>query len=170
MLQRQQYFTPFGMLPGITVPAGDYRYWQHSLMFGTPQMRLLSANMIVTSGGFLTGRSTDYVMNLNWRPSGWFGFYLNYLLSDIKLPQGDFVVRVPQMVTNFSITPDLSWNVVVQHDNVSNAFALHTRMRYMLTAGSDLFFVLDKGADTSDGHFNWVTTDMVAKLAWTIRF
>ncbi|MGQ0594235.1 MAG: DUF5916 domain-containing protein [Gammaproteobacteria bacterium] len=170
ILTQEQFFEPFDLLPGITVAPGKYTYWRYRIGVDTAETRALSASFGVTPGTYLNGTRTDFAAELTWRPIDWFSLRGTYAQNAIDLPQGDFTVHLAQLNLNFAVTPNLLWNLVGQWDNVSNEFGFNSRVRWTITPGSDVFLVFNQGADTSDGNFRLLISDLSAKVAWTFRF
>ena len=72
----------------------------------------------------------------------------------IRLREGDFNVRIVSAKLNLSFTPDLSWNTIVQYDNVSSEVGLNSRIRWTYRPGSDLFLVANQGWNFDRGGSN----------------
>lgn len=170
ILTQEQFFEPFNLLPGITIPPGKYTYWRYLIGVDTAATRVLSASFYVTPGTYLHGTRTDFTAKLTWRPVDWFSLRGTYEQNAIHVPQGAFTVHLSQVNLNFAFTPNLLWNLVTQHDNVSNDLGFNSRLRWTVTPGSDVFLVFNQGADTSRGNFRFLKSDLSAKIAWTFRF
>ena len=88
----------------------------------------------------------------------------------MRLREGTFIVRLASATLKLAFTPDLSWNSVVQYDNLSRQVGLNSRLRYTYRPGSDLYVVVNQGWDDDERHFQRLTTAITMKMGATLRF
>jgi hypothetical protein len=84
---------------------------------------------------------------------------------DLDLPQGDFLVRVTALRLDYTPSVRLAFNLLLQHDNVTDILGVNARVRWTLGLGRDLYFVLNRAIDTSTG-FSDDGFEATIKLAW----
>ena len=90
---------------------------------------------------------------------------------DVRLKEGDFVVRLLRLRLDLAMNPDLSWFSMVQYDNVSNLLGLNTRIRWIIAPGNDLFLVFNqRWFDDEDGGFRSMGREAQFKVRYTYRF
>lgn len=166
---REQFFEPFDLVPGVVIPPGDYHYVQYHVLAETAKTRSVSGIVHVDTGEYLKGRRTNLETFLTWRPDPLFNLSGEYSQSKIAIPTGKFTVHIARLHLNFSFTRNLSWNLVQQYDNVSNAYGVNSRIRWAIQPGSDLFLVFNHNADTADA-WRATSSNLSAKIVWTIRF
>jgi hypothetical protein len=170
LVRREQYFEPFDIAPGVIIPPGEYTWLAYELFLGTAKTRAVAGSIDVECCAYLDrGHRMNMDARLAWRPNAWFNMVANYSQVRLALPDGRFTVHIGQLNFNMTFTRNLSWNLVGQYDNVSNEFGMNSRMRWAVQPGSDVFLVFNYNADTEHGwHYNG--SELIAKLAWTIRY
>jgi hypothetical protein len=121
-------------------------------------------------GDYYGGTRSDYRTEINWHPSRFFSIGGSYDLRELRLPEGDFDVRIVSAKMNVAITPDLVWNTIVQYDNISRQIGLNSRVRWTWRPGDDLFFVVNQGWDYDNGILRQPNTEITMKIAAAFRF
>jgi hypothetical protein len=79
-------------------------------------------------------------------------------------------VRIATARFELQLSPDISWNNLVQYDNGSDEINVQSRFRWTITPGSDLFLILNQGFIDEGNSFDAGRTEPLVKLAWTFRF
>ncbi len=120
-------------------------------------------------GTFFSGERLRVFPSLEWRPSHHLLLAVEYDHNEIWLAEGSFRTRIARARINVGFTPSLSWNTLVQYDNVDDAIAINTRVRWIIVPGRELSVVFNQDLDTQDGVRRGATEPLV-KLAWTFRF
>jgi hypothetical protein len=171
ILAREQSFAPFALVPQVVIPAGDYTRWQYHAQLITAQTRLLSGQLHVDWGGYVAeGTRTSIDVQVTWRPRPLLRLDVEYTQTRLRLPGQQFVVHIAQSTLTLAFTPNLTWNLTNQYDNVSAALGVNSRLRWTLTPGRDVFLIFNYGADTSAGRWRPLLAQASCKLAWTFRF
>jgi hypothetical protein len=161
---------PFDIWPGVTVPPGDYGYWQFKPSLRTSVARPVSAGFSLRHGDFYSGRQTAYRPSFDWRPSRYFSLGAAYELRQVRLREGDFDVHLASLRFNLALTPNLTWNTVVQYDNRSDEVGLNSRIRWTWRPGNDLFLVWNQGWRYDSARFVRLQSEVIAKVGVTFRF
>lgn len=164
--------TSFEISEGIDIPVGRYSFDQYCLDFGTGEHRALSAGAYYCGGDFYDGSISAPGIDLTWRPSSHFGMVVGYHVSDVQLPQGDFTTRLASLRADVVFTNILSWENLLQYDNVSHTMGLNSILRWIPQAGREAVLVINREfADyTHDRTFTSVTGDITFKFGYTFRF
>lgn len=160
----------FEIVPRVVLPPGNYSYSFFEGYIATSAARPLGAGFNLRLGDYYSGTSSDYRGELTWRPSRFFTATAAYELRNLRLAEGDFDLRIASAVIKVAFTPDLTWNTVVQYDNISKQVGLNSRIRWTWRPGDDLFFVVNQGWDYDNGRFRRPSSEIVLKVAATIRF
>lgn len=168
--EREQLFAPFEINPGVVIPPGDYGFSRFSANLSSATGRPVSVSSSFGFGEFYDGTALQYGAGIEWRVSRHLFLAGGWEMNEIELPAGSFTASVASTKLNIAFTPRLSWNTVAQYDNISDTFGINSRIRWIVRPGSDVFLVFNKGFNVEDGRFRSLTTDVVAKLVWTIRF
>jgi len=90
--------------------------------------------------------------------------------NDISLDQGEFETIVGSLGVRITPSTRLSWDSIIQYDNISDQLGVNSRVRYIVNPGSDLYLVVNQGFDVEDGNFQQFSSELVAKVGWTFRF
>lgn len=167
---RERLDAPFDIQPGISIPVADYTWGRIQASVGTARNRALSARLLVRDQGFFTGHRRDCRATVEWRASRFFYTSFSGQLQQVRLPQGNFDVRVgeAQAIVNFS--PDLQLNLLAQYDNLSDSVGVNFRVKWIVQPGNEIFFVVNQGYDTSFDSFRPTANQTSLKGAWTYRF
>jgi hypothetical protein len=168
--ERENLFENFEIQPGHVIEPGDYRFNRGFASISTTTARPLSAFASVDAGEFYNGSSEKYGGGLEWRASSHLYFSVQSELDDVSLPDGGFDVVLTSARVNVSFNANLSWNTLIQHDNVSDIVGVYSRIRWTVRPGSDVYLVFKHGFDTEDVRFSKTTNEVAAKLGWTFRF
>ncbi len=166
----ETYDTPFAIRPGIVIPVGLHEWNAFQAQVGTSTSRPADFYLRWRHGGFLTGHSDDYQVNLGYRPSNRLEFGFSGTLRDIRLPQGDFTVRIGEAKAVFTYNPDLQFSLFTQYDNISESLGVNFRAKWIVQPGNEVFFIVNQGYDTSFDNFRPTQNDTSMKAAWTFRF
>ena len=168
--QRDFVDEPFEILPGIVLPPHNYGYSLFQGYIKTSDARPVSAIFNLRLGDYYSGTRSGYRGEINWRPSRFFTAGLSSDLREIRLEEGDFDVRIITAHMNIAFTPDLTWNTLVQYDNVSRQVGVNSRVRWTWRPGNDLFLVLNQGWDYESGRLTKSNREITVKVAATLRF
>lgn len=168
--EREVLFEDFEISDGVTIPAGDYDWWNVGFDARTSDRRDISVGAEFEVGDFYNGESRELELDLEWRPNSRVNFGVGYELRDIALEQGAFDVHVGRLETIYNVSRDLSISSLVQYDSVSDDAALNARMRWIIEPGNELFVVLDQSWNVLGGEVDPRSTSATVKLGWTFRF
>ena len=160
----------FEIVPGVVLPPKNYSYGLFQGRITTSAARAVGASFRLRLGDYYSGTRSDYRGELNWRPSRYFTATTAYEVRQLRLAEGDFDVRIASAVIGVAFTPDLTWNTVVQYDNISKQVGINSRIRWTWRPGDDLYVVVNQGWDYDNGRFTQPSSDIVLKAAATFRF
>ncbi len=159
---------PFEIRPGNVIATGDYRWQRLGLEAATSIARPLSGGVELSLGEFYDGTRHDYEVYAEWRPSPALRVGGEVEWRDIRLPGGDFEVLLTYLSGAYSLSPDLTIDVIGQFDNVSDQLGVNARLRWTVEPGRDLFLVLNQGwSGDDDSRFDPARTAATVKLGWT---
>lgn len=168
--EREQLFSPFRISKGVTIPVGDYHHDRYHASLSTSIRRPVSLVAEFTSGEFYSGDRTDTRVGMEWRPNPNFLAGFDLFQNDVRLEEGKFTTKIGLARVNVTFNPKLSWNNVLQYDNVSNTVGINSRIKWTVDPGNDIYFVLNQGFDVDGSSYNSTTSELAAKVTWTLRF
>jgi hypothetical protein len=156
----------------VTIPAGNYTWNEGFVGMTLGGQRKLSGGMQIWSGEFYDGTHFQKTGNLTWRPNSHIAATLTASENAIKLPGGDFTVRLFGLNAQYVFSSTLSWSNLLQYDNVSENLGLNSRLHWIPRAGEQLFVVLNWGMvdDDNQNRFTSVMADLSVRFMYTFRF
>lgn len=166
----ETYDAAFPIRPGIVIPVGEHHWNAAQIQVGTSRSRPTDVFLRWRHGGFLTGDADDYQVTVGYRPTNRLQFNLNASLRDIRLPQGDFQVRLASARAVYTFSPDLQLSLLGQYDNLSDQLGVNFRVKWIVQPGNEVFFIINQGYDTSLDRFRPTQNETSMKAAWTFRF
>ncbi|MGC4083333.1 MAG: carbohydrate binding family 9 domain-containing protein [Vicinamibacterales bacterium] len=156
----------------VSIPAGRYRFDDYGVDVATGSQRRVSAKLNLRSGDFYGGTKRNLGGEINWK------VWRNLLLkaahdwNDVDLPQGHFTTRLSRLGTEVYFNTDLTWISLLQYDDVSELFGVHSRVVWIPKAGQEYLLVLNRAWQDfdKDNRFQVANYDVNAKLSYTFRF
>ncbi len=162
----------FDVFDTNTVPADSYWMTRYSSNIQTSEGRPVNIELRSSYGDFFQGTSWQFNSELKWRVSPLLILGGSYNQTMARLSSAEsFTARVAEGNLDLNFSPDMSLFNLIQYDNESRSLGLQSRFRWILTPGSNLFFVFshtwDKGADD---RFRPDIQELTAKIDYTLRF
>ncbi len=172
----------------VVLEEGKHSWTTGGLIVEATKSRPLSGRLEVFGGGYYTGYRVGVISRIEWRPARYLLFAGSYrytrhwsldrapasALCNEQAPLARcgnrFTVHIATARFGIQLSPDVSWNNLVQYDNSSDEINLESRFRWTITPGSDLFLILSQGFVDENDHFEAERTEPLVKLAWTFRF
>ena len=162
----------FSISRGVTLAPGRYTFRRYMVKAETADKRPLSASLTYYWGDYYSGERDSWLARLTFQPGPRLFLSPEYQQNDVRLPEGNFVVRLLRVRLDAALSPDLSWFSVVQYDNVSDVLSLNTRLRWIVEPGNDLFLIYNHRwlDDPMDGGFRTIGREARFKVQYTYRF
>jgi hypothetical protein len=168
--ERDVLDAPFEIQPGIVIPVGDYRMNQFQASVSTSDARPAGVEFRARTADFYTGCRREFFGGLDLRPTRYFTVQIGYLLTEVRLAEGAFNVRLPTARLDLALTPDLTWTTLAQYDNLSDNLGCFSRIRWTVRPGNDVFLVVNQGFAFDDWHLHQLSRDITLKVGATVRF
>lgn len=125
----------------ITIQAGTYDFWRHSIEFQSAQRRRVWFQPAYIWGSFFDGHRHDMVFAFGYKINTPLFVGLEYELNKVYLPDGDFETQVYRVNANIFFGPDISLTNFIQYDNISEEIGWQSRFRWILKPGNEILFV-----------------------------
>lgn len=164
--ERETLIEDFEILPGLVIPAGDYRYDSVLIYAGIGAQSPLSGEAVLRFGEFYDGEREDYTLALSLRPHASWGLSLRGERTDLHLPGGDGTVHVAAFGLDVTPSPRLAASTLAQWDDVSDEVGLSLRLRWTPVPGRDLFLSLNRLFQDEDGGLRTQARNETVKLSW----
>ncbi len=168
--QREVLDDPFEIADSVTIQTGDFDFLRYGASFQTSDRRPVSTRVRFEDGEFYDGNRFDLGLDLDWRPNATLGLGLEYDYQNVELTAGDFEVNIASADIDVLFSPDLSWNSIIQYDNLSDDLGLQSRVRWIVQPGNEIFFVVNQSWLAESGSYVPGDGSLVAKVGWTLRF
>jgi hypothetical protein len=154
----------------IIIPVGDFTNWQVAGGLWTAPFRKASAEVGIETGGFWSGRRSEFRLRVTLRPLAGFEMAPEYIHTDVDLEEGDFSTDLFRFQGTLDPTTFLLLSATVQYDNLSDLLGMNTRLRWIITPGSDLYLVYNHNWLRQDSRFTTRQRTGTIKVSYTHRF
>jgi hypothetical protein len=138
---------PFEIYPGIIVPPGFYRNALFTPRFSTDPRAPLSFEAETDIGGFLSGTQKSVGATVNARRGSKVNSSIRWRRNNIYLPQGNFKTNLVQWRFNYSITPLMYAQSLIQYNDRAHSWSANLRFGWLSRAGTGLFLVYNEGQE-----------------------
>jgi hypothetical protein len=142
---------PFEVSPGVVIPPGRYEFATVEAASFTNQSRLFGLRGRISVGDFYNGTQNSGRVSFNLRLSKNLQTETRWVYNDVELPQGAFDVGLYSQLVNFTFTPNLRLNTIIQYNDLSGNLGTNIRLHWIYKPGSDLFVVYNE---------NWMAEDL----------
>ena len=132
---------PFAIRDGIVIEPGGYTAWRVNLRGQTAGRRPVSVAGDVQAGEFWDGTITGFTGRVTLRPRPGIALSVDLEHNDVDLPKGAFSTDVYQIESDWNPSPWIGATTQIQYDDVTELLGLFTRIRWIVTPGSEVFFV-----------------------------
>ncbi|MGE0820893.1 MAG: DUF5916 domain-containing protein [Candidatus Binatia bacterium] len=160
----------FTISDGVVIPPGAYVFRRQRVQFNSADKRPLAVRLSYEWGDFYSGKQDEWITRVDFRPGPLLFLSGEYLQSDVRIPEGNFVVRLLRLRLSFALNPDLSWFNFVQYDTVSAVLGLNSRLRWIIEPGNDVFLVYNHNWQGSGGRLHPIRREGQIKVRYTYRF
>ena len=152
-LTHEGVLQPFEIVPGVTVPTGEYDHSEVQLVLITNQGAPLSLDMTTTVGGFFGGDRVRLEPALRWRIGETFSSELSIDHNDVDLPVpgGDFTLTLTRLRLSYSFTPKILVQALLQYNDRSDVLATNLRFSWLQSANAGFYLVYNEVDDRNFG-------------------
>lgn len=158
---------------GIIIPAGEYSFRRIGSFIRTAGHRKWSLQLRIEDGGFFNGDRFEFRPEIGWTPNEHFRFSLRYAFNKFDFPGVAAITRQITLESEISFNSKLSLVTLTQYDNISDDIGINARFRYNLSAGQDIWFVLNHNMSRDrsfDDRFHSTQSFAAAKIQYTFRY
>lgn len=141
---------PFEISPGVIIPAGTYRHAEIDWRLDSDQRRSVSFATFWRVGGFYTGNQRTFGVTVAGRRGSNLNASIRWDRSDVNLPEGNFVTDLIQGRFNYSFTPLVNLQSLVQYNTRSSNWSGNFRFGWLNAAGTGLFVVYNETRGLDD--------------------
>jgi hypothetical protein len=160
---------PFEIHPGVVIPDGRYNFDQGAVHWSTGRSSALQASLFLDAGTYYTGTRVGASSRIKWRPSYRWLVELDYQYNHIDLREGKFSTQLVTLQVDYQFSTDLAWETTIQWDNQTDDLGLNSRLEWSLQDGRQIAFVFSQNL-TTQGRLRVLSTQLLLKVFWTLRF
>jgi hypothetical protein len=160
----------FEIADGVVIPAGTYRWTRYRLQARTAYKRPFSVFASWYFGDYYDGTLDRYQAWAQWNPFPLVTFTAEAEKNVGHLEGGRFELDLYGLRTRLHLSPDLNLNTFLQYDTDSRSLGTNTRLHWVMTRESDLFFVVNYNARRTDAQWDRESYETILKLQYTFRF
>ena len=160
----------FPIVESVSIPAGDYNFWRHSLLLSSAQRRNVWGLTKISTGSFYSGTRTDLLLQAGYKIC--VPVYLG-LESDrrwVDLQEGDFITQIYRINLNFLISPSIYWYNFAQYENQSETIGWQSRFQWIIRPGKEIFLTYNSPLIDPMERFRPEIYEARLKIKYTIRF
>ena len=143
--------TPF-QVAGATVPAGNYENPQVNFGMNSPGGNPWRLGYYSVIGGYYNGKRQSASPFLSYRKDETLTASFSWNFNRIDLPTAEdaFNVNLVQARLEYSFTPKMSLQTLLQYNDASDVLAANVRFSWLRSANSGLYLVYNEVDDRSD--------------------
>ena len=170
---RERLDEDFRISSTITLPAGGvYDYTRVNIRGSTANRRVLALNGSFETGGFYSGTRDQMSVGLTLRARPGLIVYTTTEWNGIDLPEGTFQTRLYRLIGETQFSPWIALVNNFQYDSVSRVLGWQSRFRWIVTPGSDVYFVYTHNwlDDPALNRFQTLDRRIASKLLYTHGF
>ena len=157
----------------IVVVPGAYANWGYELEASSASFRKVSGSIGYEAGGFWTGNISSLELGLTIRPLPGINVGSEYTYTKVTAENSGFKTNLFRLDLGLDFTPDISLSSNIQFDDVSEVLGTNTRFRWIITPGTDIFFVYNhnwRNNPALNNRFFTIQQGGALKLVYTYRF
>ncbi len=156
----------------VVIPTGEYSWDEGFLGLQWGTQRRIAGGLQVQGGDYYNGTHLSRRGNITWRPNRNFAIDFSATEDSIKLPGGNFTLRIMGINSQYAFSSTLSWSNLVQYDNISENLGFNSRLHWIPKAGQQAFLVLNWGLidPDKDNVFESTIADLSLKFNYTLRY
>lgn len=135
---------PFGIRPGIVIPAGTYHFNRPRVSFTSDMSKRIVFNVREQWGDFYSGRRYETSGGMTWRPNPHLLLDLSESYNRVHLPAGSFTTSLFAARLNYNFSRKLLTSALVQLNSAARISVINVRLRYNYRPNSDFFVIYNQ--------------------------
>ncbi len=156
----------FEIHKGVVIPKGEYWFTRYELQYGSFSGKPYHYFVFFNWGQYYDGQRTEWAVRNVYQINRHVSASINYSQNFISLPGGDFIIHEVSGRLSMAVNPDLFGSVFGQWNNDEKIALLNFRVNWIPTPGTNFYFVVNQGIDTSGKQVKAVNTTILTKLIW----
>ena len=170
MRKAENLLEDFEVADGVVIPAQEYWFTSYEIQANSFSGRALAVDLTLGWGAWYDGTRTEAEGSFTWNANKYLSLSADLARSSISLPAGDFAVNEVGGRANFAFSPSLFGSVFGQWNNEDYEALFNFRLNWIPKPGTDLFIIVNQGADTWESRWRSTGTTLATKLVWRMTF
>lgn len=129
----------------LTIPAGQYEFWDVSLKASSPSARTLKVEAGLDAGGYFGGTQMGGSLSPTLITGPHLSLSLDYLYSRVNVDSGKFDTHIARFRVGTALDKKLSASSYIQYNSGESLVTPNVRIRYNPKEGSNLYIVYNEG-------------------------
>ncbi len=167
---RERLDEMFSIWRDVDIPAGRYAFTESEMKLTTNAARRLSGGLTLRTGDYYDGTHRSGELELAWSPNRHVNATLSVSEDRIRLPGGDFNVRLMSLGATLAFDAHWSWTSLAQYDNVSEVLGVNSRLHWTPRTGRNAWLVINLGQENGDESFRTTGREIALKYAHDLRY
>jgi hypothetical protein len=143
----EDLLSPFQIVPGIVIPAGEYTFDAYGIRGETNSSRKYSIDGRLQTGQFYDGDRHSVRLEFLARPNRYLRSETTWEWNEIELPAGSFRTSIVRERLGLAWSPRLRADAYIQYNEFAQLFGAHVRVNWIYRPGADLFVVYNQNWD-----------------------
>ena len=131
----------------ITLPAGNYRFNEFVAWYFTNKSKPFAIDVKFRKGDFFNGNKTTLTAGGKFQSGYRFSTSVSYERNDVELQQGSFTTNLVGLLVNYTFSPRMFLNALIQYNSDTNQVSSNIRFRLIHRPLSDLYLVYNEQRD-----------------------
>jgi len=154
----------------VAVPAGRYSFTEGEMTLTTNAARPLSGGLVLRAGDYYDGTHRAGELELAWSPNRHLNATLSVFEDRIRLPHGDFKVRLLSAGATIAFDAHWSWTSLAQYDNFSEVLGVNSKLHWTPRVGRNAWLVINVGRENRDQRFRTTGREITLKYTHDLRY
>lgn len=136
--------TSFNLSDDISIPSATYTNQNLEIVYETPRVNLINAQISTTAGSFYDGRRISLGVTPTYIISKYITLGGFYQYNRIGFDTGIYNAHVGRLKISSSFNVKLSINAFIQMNSLTKTNAINVRLRYNSKDGNDIYVVFNE--------------------------
>lgn len=154
MMQENLMFA-FNLDSETVISAGDYTFYQLKGSYSMSRAGLFRFTANANIGGFYDGEGVAISVQPSWNvsPNLEIGGTYNLVYVDFAERGQQFTSHLARLRLGMPLNTQVSTNLFLQYNSVTDSFSTNARFRYNFSEGNDLWIVYNEDLNTNTRHY-----------------
>jgi len=154
----------------VTVPAGDYPWWQTGWFFSSSRARPVVFDSYAVFWWNYGGYTHLLTGTFTLQPTANLSMALGYARNIVSVPDGEFTADIGSARLGIALSTRLTVNALLQYNSLDNEVSANVRLNFIHRPGSDLFVVFNERRGSATSTWDLAERVGLVKVTYVARF